>query len=118
MDPFAAAGFAPVPTAPAPGSAQPDAAQPADVFAAAGFAPVKPPADQAPSYGVGDFASDVIGSTAAAASGIRHGMAGNLPDYINAAVGTPIRMVTGWQGPGAAFNQGLDIEKQQRDELR
>ena len=116
-DPFAAAGFAPAPTAASPGSTPPDATQPADAFAAAGFAPAKPQ-DQPPSYGVGDFATDLAGSTAATLSGLRHGMAGNLPDYINAAAGTPIRMVTGWQGPGAAFDQGLDIEKQQRDALR
>lgn len=105
-DPFADAGFV---------STQ--KAAPSDPFSAAGFAPAPPQAD-APGYGAMDFARDVVGGTAAALNGVRHGMAGNLPDYINAALGTPIRMAVGMQGPVAAFNQGLDEQRQYRDRAK
>lgn len=74
-----------------------------------------------------NFLTKFTGATAAALDAIPRGITGNLSDYVNAAAGTPFRMMTGektpegvklgFQGPAAAFNQGLQAEKAQHQEL-
>jgi hypothetical protein len=88
-------------------------------------APAPPPAatdgspPSSPSWG--DLARAFVGSTAATLNGIPRGMAfgTNVPDYLDAATQTPLRMITGMQGPTAAFNEGLardqDLRKQMSD---
>ena len=58
------------------------------------------------------IAQSLLGSTASALHGIPRGIVGgNTVDYVNAALQTPIRMMTGMQNPISAFNEGLDSER-------
>lgn len=55
---------------------------------------------------------DLLTSTAATLNAIPRGvLGGSTIDYGNAAMQTPLRMLFGWQGPTAAFQQGLQREQ-------
>jgi hypothetical protein len=41
----------------------------------------------------------------------------NVPDYLDAATQTPLRMITGMQGPTAAFNEGLARDQNLRKQM-
>lgn len=68
--------------------------------------------------GWGDFPTAFTGSLAATLNAIPRGIfGGNTIDYGNAAMQTPLRMLTGMQGPSAAFNEGLQQEQDRNKQM-
>lgn len=66
----------------------------------------------APAQSQEGFLPALAGSTAATLDAIPRGLVGDKTvDYGNALMQTPIRMITGLQGPTAAFNEGLQNEE-------
>lgn len=103
------------------GGEPPKQEQPATQQAPQQEAP-KPQEAPSPKTPPQDFWTRMAGGTAAALDAIPRGMAGNTIDYVNAATQAPLRMLThertpegqvtiGFQGPTAAFNEGLSNEQ-------
>lgn len=65
-----------------------------------------------------DIPANMVGSLASTINGIPRGLlGGQTVDAIDAATQTPIRMLTGWQGPLSAFNEGMQAARQRNSEL-